>query len=281
MSEPAAGIDVSKWQGSPQWEKVAAAGIRFAYIKASEGGSPKYSTTDAQHAGARKAGLAVGLYHYAQPAQSATSNADALAAQVNRLGAVEGHLPPCLDLEVGTGNLAAWAKTFIARLRARTGCRKVMVYSGAAFFQDHIGESWMDEEVVLWIAHYGREPGKPRYLSPRVAIHQYSQSGRVNGVAGDCDLNAAIWPLEKLIVPGHVEGGPAVVDRNAQLDAMITGIYHQLSGSPNLGEWPGWPSFPNGSGHSLTLVDYLRQQDVQLQALIVAVEAIRARLDAQ
>ncbi|HTF49424.1 MAG TPA: glycoside hydrolase family 25 protein [Pseudonocardia sp.] len=200
MAEPVAGIDVASWQGSPNWSKVAAAGFRFAYVKASEGNSTSYPTLNSQYAGARAAGLSVGLYHYAKVGQSATSNADALAAQVNRLGAKAGHLPPCLDLEEGSGNLAGWADTFIERLRARTGIRQVVVYSGAAFFTDHIGEGWMDPDIYLWIAHYGRPPGQPRYLTPRVAIHQHSQTGKVPGISGSCDLDVAIWPLEKLIV---------------------------------------------------------------------------------
>jgi len=205
MTEPVAGIDVASWQGSPDWRKVAAAGFRFAYIKASEGNSTSYPTLNSQYAGARAAGLSVGLYHYARVAQSATSNADSLAAQVNRLGAKAGHLPPCLDLEEGAGNLAGWADTFIERLRARTGIRQVMVYSGAAFFTDHIGEGWMDPDIYLWIAHYGRPPGQPRYLTPRVAIHQHSQTGKVPGISGACDLDVAIWPLEKLVIAGKEE----------------------------------------------------------------------------
>ena len=75
-----------------------------------------------------------------------------------------------------------------------------MLYSGTSFFKAHVGEEWMDDDIVLWIAHYGKPPGKPGYLSPRVAIHQYSQTGKVNGIAGDCDLNSAIWSLDRLVV---------------------------------------------------------------------------------
>lgn len=197
---PVRGIDVSRWQGSPDWAKVARAGVKFAYIKASEGDSPVYSTVDNQYRGAWGAGLVAGLYHYAKPNLSAEANADAFAQQVNRLGAVAGHLPPCLDLEEGTGHLSGWAKRFVDRLRARTGCRSVMVYSGASFFRDQIGESWMDDAIYLWIAHYGRPPGQPGYLSSRVSIHQYSASGQIDGIAGDVDLNQAIWPMSRLIV---------------------------------------------------------------------------------
>src|SRR5437868_4505932 len=35
---PVQGIDVSYWQGNIDWQKVNAAGVHFAYIKATEGG---------------------------------------------------------------------------------------------------------------------------------------------------------------------------------------------------------------------------------------------------
>ena len=64
MSE---GVDISHWQGAIDWTKVAAAGKKFAYMKASESTDfvdPNYTTNRAQ---ARAAGLLVGAYHFAQP----------------------------------------------------------------------------------------------------------------------------------------------------------------------------------------------------------------------
>ncbi len=42
---PIQGIDVSYWQGDIDWNQARAAGVRFAYIKATEGGDhldPKF-----------------------------------------------------------------------------------------------------------------------------------------------------------------------------------------------------------------------------------------------
>jgi len=240
VSEPVAGIDVASWQGTPDWRKVAAAGVGFAYIKASEGDSSSYPSLNSQYAGARAAGLAVGLYHYARVGKSPTANADAFAAQINRLGAVAGHLPPCLDLEEGAGNLSGWADAFIARLRLKTGCKKVMLYTGTSFFNTHLGEGWMDDDISLWIAHYGRPPGKPGYLSPRVAMHQYSQTGQVAGIAGAVDLDVAIWPLEKLIVGSPTEEDDAVAVSDADVrriaDAILDTPVNREGDIPNQGK---------------------------------------------
>jgi len=127
----------------------------------------------------------VGLYHYADPSVAApTSRPTCSLSVLERYDAIQGHLPPALDLEVGDGHLGGWAKAFLDRLRSVSAARRVMVYSSVSFFTDQIGESWMDNDVLLWLAHYGRTPGQPGYTSPRVAIHQYSQTGRVAGVAG-------------------------------------------------------------------------------------------------
>jgi len=282
MTVPAAGIDTASWQGAPDWAKVAAAGISFVYIKASEGGSTSYPTLDKQYAGARAAGLTVGLYHYAKTGQSATSNADALAAQVNRLGAKAGHLPPCLDIEEGAGNLASWADTFIERLRQRTGVRRVMLYSGTSFFKDRLGEGWMDDDIALWIAHYGKLPGQPGYKTPRVAIHQYSQIGKVAGIAGAVDLNVALKPLSELTMAANPKG----TDDVALSDTDIRRIADTILDTPV----PRQGAIPN-AGKPLTLrgmvawfdavATHAPFDDARAQELLVAVQAIRTRLDAQ
>ena len=61
------GIDVSHYQGTIDWARVAAAGKRFAFMKASDSTDyvdPTYVTNRAQ---AKLQGLKVGAYHFARP----------------------------------------------------------------------------------------------------------------------------------------------------------------------------------------------------------------------
>jgi GH25 family lysozyme M1 (1,4-beta-N-acetylmuramidase) len=60
-----AGIDVSHWDGKIDWLKLGAhrGRIRFAYLKASEGGDLKDPQFDQNWPGAQKAGLTRGAYH--------------------------------------------------------------------------------------------------------------------------------------------------------------------------------------------------------------------------
>lgn len=286
----ALGIDISSFQGtSINWQEVAASGRQFVMIKATEGTSYISSALDVQYRGAIAAGLLCGLYHYGSPSTSVSpeAEADAFAVQVNRLGAIAGHMPPCLDLETGTGDLSGWAQRFITRLRAQTGCVRVLIYSNVSFMRNQVLTSnWLDANIALWVADWSSPPAQPSLLTPQVAMHQYSSAGVVSGIAGSVDLDICIWDLATL-VPGAVTPPPAATppastpsDLTSAEDAALTACYQQFSGSPTVGSWPGWPSWPGGSGRSLTLVDLCRQADVQNVSILTQISALSAQVAA-
>src|SRR6185437_3367405 len=105
----AKGIDVSTWNGAIDWTKVAHAGYRFAFGKATEGTAYNDKTYTTNRNGSEAAGLVFGAYHFARPAGKNLAGATASAIrQANHFLAVAGpqpgELPPVLDLEA-TGNL--------------------------------------------------------------------------------------------------------------------------------------------------------------------------------
>ena len=61
---PIHGIDVSKYQGNVDWDAVAASGVKFAYIKATEGGDFLDDRFAANWDGAKRVGIAHGAYHF-------------------------------------------------------------------------------------------------------------------------------------------------------------------------------------------------------------------------
>ena len=106
----AKGLDVSNWNGTINWTKVAKAGYRFAFGKATEGTAYLDKSYTANRNGSEAAGLVFGAYHFARPAGGSLAGATASALkQANHFLAVAGpqpgELPPVLDLEA-TGNLA-------------------------------------------------------------------------------------------------------------------------------------------------------------------------------
>ena len=61
------GIDVSHWQGDIHWPAVADDGVRFAFMKATDGTDYVDPTFASNRARARASGLEVGAYHFAKP----------------------------------------------------------------------------------------------------------------------------------------------------------------------------------------------------------------------
>src|SRR5579863_2257526 len=108
-SSRAKGIDVSNWNGTISWTKVAHAGYRFAIAKATEATNFEDSTYAANRSGSEAAGLVFGAYHFARPSGSSlaavTKSAVAQADYFLAFATPQpGELPPVLDLEA-TGNL--------------------------------------------------------------------------------------------------------------------------------------------------------------------------------
>ena len=60
---PIHGIDVSKFQGDIDWNAVANSGVKFAWIKATEGGD-RDARFQANWEGAKAAGIPHGAYHF-------------------------------------------------------------------------------------------------------------------------------------------------------------------------------------------------------------------------
>lgn len=58
---------------------------------------------------------------------------------------------------------------------------------------------------------------------------------------------------------------------------MLVALYQFASGSVNVGEWTGWPTWPGGTNENLSATDYLRRANVQLVELQAAADRIEAR----
>lgn len=213
----AEGVDVSRWQGRIDWHAARAGGIEFAYIKATEGIGYVDPDVDEHLTGARSAGLVPGLYHFARPdTNSGQQDAEHFAAEVNaRSAAGPGNLPPCLDLEeLRPGSLAgidlvAWVADFLATARGLTGRRQFMLYGSASFLADRLGGlHWLDQDCLVWVAHYGRSGGNPGFRDNRTVMHQYTSTGRIPGYNADIDRNYCWVELATLTGGGGVPNPP-------------------------------------------------------------------------
>ncbi len=163
-STRAKGIDVSNWNGTINWTKVAHAGYRFALGKATEGTTFEDGTYAANRAGSEANGVLFGAYDFARPSGSSiaavTASATAQADYFLAFAAPQpGELPPALDLEA-TGNLparllTAWTEAWTHEVYARLGVHP-FVYSSPAFWQEYLADSTAiaASGTPLWIAHW-------------------------------------------------------------------------------------------------------------------------------
>ncbi|MEI7035125.1 lysozyme [Streptomyces pratensis] len=194
------GIDVSHWQGAINWGSVKAAGIDFAYMKATEGTSFKDSSFNANYTNSYHAGLIRGAYHFARPnVSNGATQANYFASNGGGWSRDGRTLPGVLDIEhnpygamcygLSTTQMRTWVNDFYTAYKARTS-RDVVIYTTASWWNTCTG-NWtgMSAKSPLWVAHWGTaSPFVPSGF-PTWTIWQYTATGRVSGVSGDVDRN--------------------------------------------------------------------------------------------
>lgn len=181
------GIDVSRWQGTIDWNAVAGDDVGFAFIKATEGGDftdPRFAMN---WAAARQAGVLRGAYHFYRPQTSATKQAEHF---IRTVALAPGDLPPVLDVEVTDGaspdSIARGVRTWLETVERATG-RRPIIYTRASFWTPSVGAAL--SEYPLWVAHYGAaSPNLPAGWQ-RWTFWQFTDEGTVGGIAGPVDLD--------------------------------------------------------------------------------------------
>ncbi|MGO1073159.1 glycoside hydrolase family 25 protein [Lysobacter sp. CA199] len=195
------GIDVSHYQGDVDWAKVKAAGIVFAYAKATEGNTyldPKFA---ANWQAMQGAGMLRGAYHFYETYDDPVAQANNFIHTVGTLGAED--LPPVVDIETfkgdyGSNSVAANLQIWLDTVEKALG-RRPMIYTSPSFWDQTVNADFSG--YPLWIADYGvTEPKIPTGWNAW-NCWQYSPAGSVDGVTGTVDLNVFAGPgLTRLIV---------------------------------------------------------------------------------
>ena len=181
------GIDVSKWQGEVNWQSVKRAGVAFAFARASYGSGEVDSHFAANWQGMKNAGIPRGAYHFFVTADDATQQANLFIRTVGSLE--DGDLPPVLDVEAqsGTGgNLVSSVRTWLDLVEQKLG-RKPIIYTGPAFWNENLTSGF--GSYPLWVAEYGVSSPKPVNGWDGWTFWQYSETGAVEGVSGNTDLD--------------------------------------------------------------------------------------------
>jgi lysozyme len=182
------GIDVSYYQGQPNWPAVAQDGVRFAITRVNHGDfmDPEFDTN---WAAIKEVGMLRGAYQYFDPGGDPVAQAQTL---IDRVGVLEpGDLPPVIDVEstdgLGADAIAANVRTWVDLVEGALG-RRPFIYTGSYFWNDNVVTDEFSDHP-LWIAHYTTGcPNLPTVWN-NWAMWQYSSTGSVAGISGNVDLN--------------------------------------------------------------------------------------------
>jgi GH25 family lysozyme M1 (1,4-beta-N-acetylmuramidase) len=164
------GIDVSHWQDTIDWTKVANSGkADFAIVKATEGKAyvdPMFSTNVT---GASARNIVVGAYHVANLKNPTKENARTQADHFLDVAVAAtgfGDVIPALDIELShipagmsPATLIAWTRAWLTRVENRLGVRP-MIYGSVTMFTVKLGNTtWFaDNGFPLWLARWGPLP---------------------------------------------------------------------------------------------------------------------------
>ena len=203
------GIDVYNASGTINWSQVFAAGYKFAMIKASEGHTLADASMARNLAGAAKAGLHTGVYHWIH----AESVAEAIQEADFFLKIIRGckmEYPVALDIEQATilrlskdkltDIVIAWCQ------RVQRAGYYVALYVNLNVLRNHLVWSRI-KQYDIWLAQYNPTMTKDF----PVAIWQHSETGRVPGVkggTGPVDLNISYKDYPSIIRMGGYNNFP-------------------------------------------------------------------------
>jgi lysozyme len=181
------GIDVSHHQKVIEWDTVVAKqDLRFAFVKATEGGDFTDSLFCNNWDALERLGVHRGAYHFFRAYGCGYEQA------VHFLKTVEmkpGDLAPVLDLETTDGIPAiSWleeANIWIKTVENHLGIKPI-IYTNLHFYEKYLAGVF--DEYPLWIARYSEEMP---FLSTgkQWDIWQYSNKEYVDGIEKKVDMN--------------------------------------------------------------------------------------------
>lgn len=190
------GIDVSKFQGNIDWQKVADAGVDFAIIRLGYRGSESGALVEDSFFleninGASEAGIKVGLYFFTQAINEveAVEEASVVLSLARRY---DIEYPIFIDTESAGGNGRADGLDKATRTAVCDAFCKTIendgyipgIYASKNWYNDRIEYDDL-KQYTIWLAQYTKEPT----FDENYHIWQYTSKGKIDGISGNVDLN--------------------------------------------------------------------------------------------
>lgn len=192
MAKEYKGIDVSSYQGNPDWTKVKKSGVEFAILRIHQKNGADTSF-EHNYKGCKSNAIPVGGYKYSY----ALTPAQALEEAEDTLSVLAGRgldFPVFYDLEwssqrkLGSAVIEKIAEAFLNRIK-KAGY-KVGIYCNMDWYQSVLSDAL--KKYDCWIARYPASDNGTvqEKLRPNVGVGwQYSSKGKVPGINGSVDMN--------------------------------------------------------------------------------------------
>lgn len=190
------GIDVSKWNGDIDWDKVKADGVEFAIIRAGYRGSVTGSLVEDPYfktnmKGAAASGISVGVYFFTQATNEVEAVEEA-SAVLQLISEYKTDYPIYIDTEGAGGEgradgLDAETRTLVCEAFCRTIANagyEAGVYASRNWLNNNLHTDRL-EQYETWLAEYRSAPLYQGYYR----MWQYTSKGRVDGIKSNVDLN--------------------------------------------------------------------------------------------
>lgn len=219
MSYKTKGIDISRWQGSPDFSKVKA---KVDYVIAQIGYGKYSSQVDSSfnynYTNCKANNIPIGgyWYSYAKSVDEARQEAQACVALIK---GKKFEYPIYYDLEEGLGNLGRSLVSNIA-IAFCTELEKNGYFAGI-YISRSPAQAYLTDDVVkkyaLWLAEYSSQLN----WSGPVGMWQYSSTGRIDGINGNVDMNYCYEDYPNLIKSNGLNGYPKPEEPTKPLDSVI------------------------------------------------------------
>ena len=186
------GLDVSKWQGDINFQKVKDAGVEFVFIRVgTQKGikgeyviDPKF---EQNIKGFQSVGIPVGIYFYTYASSLKEAEQDAKWV-LKQIKPYKIDLPVVYDWENWSFyqefnksfyNLTQMANKYMSVVE-KAGY-KAMLYSS----KNYLEKAWLPTKYPVWLAHYT----ETTTYEGNYYVWQLCSNGRVDGIKGDVDIN--------------------------------------------------------------------------------------------
>lgn len=227
------GIDVSKWQGNIDWNRVKASGVDFAILRAGYGSvsSQKDVTFEDNYQNAKAAGIPVGAYHYSYAKDIAGAKREAQTF-LEWIKGKQFEYPVVFDIEesatynLGKNTVSEIIKTFCSIVEAAG--YYVSVYTNKNWL-DHVVSDEVKSKYDTWLAQW---TSTPSYTGP-YGMWQYTSSGVVDGISGRVDMDIAYKNYPEIIKRKQLNGwSGADVPQTPESKAYAAGKSLALNNTP-------------------------------------------------